>query len=243
MDGDFDVTDPAPSRPSGREALGRLRTLRARAAGLRRDLDHDAVVGSGEPRLRLVVLGDSSAAGDGLDRPEVALPRRLAEELARRTGRAVAVRSFARSGARTADVASSQVPRLAEAEPDAVAVVAGMNDALGRRPPRRVEADTRALLAAVTAAAPAARIVLLTCPDVSRAPGLPSFLRPPVGWLTRRTARAQARGGRAAGVGVAVLDGPVPIEAFGPDGFHPAPSAVDVMAGRLADALSRWTDQ
>ncbi len=120
--------------------------------------------------LRLVVLGDSTTVGVGVDRPEHALPHLIAQRIADAERRAVHVVNYGWSGSRAADLVPKQLPRAleplrpADADPfiagaDVVAVVIGANDATHRTRPARFRADLRATFDAVRAAAPRARIV------------------------------------------------------------------------------------
>jgi lysophospholipase L1-like esterase len=129
----------------------------------------------GDGRLRLVVLGDSTTAGVGVDRAEDSLPYQLARRLADHHGRAVHVVSYGWAGARIADLVRAQLPRALEpirptaTEPflpgaDIVAVVIGSNDATHNTPPRRYRADLRAVLDGIRAANPAAELVLAGIP-------------------------------------------------------------------------------
>jgi lysophospholipase L1-like esterase len=224
-------------------AVGAMVALRAtsRVAAMRRagrawrGLDHRAVVPGSEPVLRLAVLGDSAAAGHGLADAAQALPRQVAARLARRSGRAVEIEAHARSGADTCDVAEDQVPRLHDAE--VVVIGVGVNDALSPGRIRDVDRETSRLLAAVRARVPDADVVLLTCPDLGAAPGLPRALRPAVRWRCRMVAAAQTRVAAQAGVAVVATSGPLPAEVFGSDGFHPGPNAVERLADRTVAVL------
>ena len=59
----------------------------------------EGVVGSGDAALRLLVAGDSSAAGVGVARQEQAVVGHLARALHRATGRPVALGACARAPA------------------------------------------------------------------------------------------------------------------------------------------------
>ncbi len=210
-------------------------------AAMRRDgrawraLDHTADLPGATPGLRLVVLGDSAAAGHGLAAATEALPWRVATRVARATGRAVEVEAHARSGAGTADVVDEQVSQVDEA--DVVVVGVGVNDALAPSGLARIGRDTARLLVDVRARAPGAEVVLLTCPDLGTAPGVPRPLAPLVAWRCRRVATVQATAAARAGVAVVATPGPLPANAFGADGFHPGPWAVEQLAEQVVGVL------
>jgi lysophospholipase L1-like esterase len=225
-------------------AVGAMAALRvaSRVVALRRDgrtwrgLEHQDVIPGDEPVLRLVLLGDSAVAGHGLADAAQALPRQVAARLARRTGRAVRIEDHARSGADTADVAEEQAPLLEAAE--IVVIGVGVNDALapGRRV-GKVREETARMLAAVRARVPDADVLLLTCPDLGTAPGIPGALAPAVRWRCRTVAAAQMHAAAEAGARVVATSGPLPAQVFGDDGFHPGPAAVERLAERAVAVL------
>lgn len=92
-------------------------------------LELDAVFGppDGTP-LHLVVLGDSTAAGVGVDDAANAYPTLLASRLAAATDRRVELSAFGVSGARIAGVVAEQAPAAAASDPDLVFVGIGAND-------------------------------------------------------------------------------------------------------------------
>lgn len=205
-------------------------------------------------RLRLVVLGDSTTAGVGVDRPEDSLPHRLAVRLAEAEGRAVHVVSYGWAGARVADLVRQQLPRAlqplrpTEREPfldgaDVVAVVIGSNDATHRTAPGRFRADLRATLSGIRAAAPSARIVLAGIPAFRGAlPGVEPliFLADQYARLLRPIGRSEA-----ARVGAAYADLAAELperlrgrkDIFSPDRFHPSAVGYAAWADVIADAL------
>ncbi|MEX0836194.1 MAG: GDSL-type esterase/lipase family protein [Nitriliruptor sp.] len=200
-------------------------------------LDHEVVLpGRGAP-CDLAVLGDSAAAGHGLPHADLGLARQVARRLSAATGRPVHVTSVAVDGATTDDVIDRQVPTL---PPDAEVVVVGVgvNDAVRGRSLATVHSSTGRLLTAVRDRAPGATVVLLTCPDLSRAPGLPSVLGPVLGVSCRRVARAQRRAAAELGIAVVGADGGLPASAFGRDGFHPGPEGVAILADRVVAVLT-----
>ena len=221
----------------GLHAAWGVRAMRRRAADVR-PLTHDVDLPGRFPPRYLVMLGDSAAAGHGLTDPEQAVPRRVARALVAADGRATAVRSVAVDGATTAEVLANQIEAARGAE--VVLLGVGANDALDPRRTRQelVDASHRLLTAIRDLAAADAHLIVHTCPDLSAAPGLPTALRPAVGWRCRATAEAQAA--VAALQGVPVLDLPrsrLPPEVFGSDGFHPGVTGHAWLAARVVDLL------
>jgi len=207
-----------------------------------------------EPSLRLVVLGDSTTAGVGVDRPEDALPYLLARHLADAELRPVHVVSYGWAGARIADLPRSQVPRALEplrssgtdpflAGADAVAIVIGSNDATHNTPPARFRADLRATLEAVREAAPHARIVLAGIPafrGALRAIEPLIFLADQYARLLRPIGRAEAQ---RIGAAYADLAAEVPdrirgrTDVLSSDQFHPSAVGYAAWADVIAEAL------
>lgn len=203
-------------------ALVKVRRMRAEARRtplLSLDLDLDGI----EPVRTVVVLGDSASAGFRLDNPEQAAGRRVARALNLRDGRATRLRCVARNGATSADVLAEQVDAATDA--DVVLIGVGANDAKDRIPTAEVEAALGELVTRVRElAAPDARVVIVGCPDLSVAPGLPWLLRAVIRPNVRRVSRVQQR--VAAELGVPLV--PLPreelgAEVFAVDGFHPGP--------------------
>ena len=153
------------------------------------------IAGSG-PELRLLIAGDSSAAGVGAASQGTALAGRLVAALA--ASHRVQWRLIARSGATTADT----LARLAATPPERfdVAVLAlGVNDVtrlvpLGRWLDR--QARLRALLADRFGVG---RVLVSGLPPMGAFPALPAPLRQVLGMTARRydAALAACHGGRA----------------------------------------------
>lgn len=205
-------------------------------------------------RLRLAVLGDSTTAGVGVDRPEDSLPYLLGRRLAEAERASVHVVSYGWAGARIADVVRVQLPRAleplrtTEQEPflpgaDVIAIVAGANDATHNTPPARFREDLREALHRIRAAAPRARVVLA---------GIPAFrgaLRgiEPLIFLTDQYARLLRPIGRTeaarAGVAYADLARWVPprirgrTDVLSRDRFHPSVIGYTAWADVIFDAL------
>jgi lysophospholipase L1-like esterase len=212
---------------AGAAILATLAPAALRVARMRRDarklppLVLDVELDGVEPARTVVVLGDSSAAGFQLSTPEQSAARRVARALQLRDGRATRLRSVASNGASTPDVLADQVEAVAGA--DVVLIGVGANDAIDRLDTATVAEALTELIARVRElAAPDARIVIIGCPELSVAPGLPLLARALMHRHVRRIAKLQAR--LATELGVALVPIPradLPPEVFADDGFHP----------------------
>ena len=204
--------------------------------------------------LRLAVLGDSTTAGVGVDRPDHALPYLLARRLADAERRPVHVVSYGWAGARVADLARIQLPRAleplraSESTPflpgaDVVAIVIGANDATHNTPPARFRADLRATLQGIRDAAPDARIVLAGIPAFRGAlRGIEPliFLADQYARLLRPIARAEAA--RAGAAHADLARGVPPLirgrtDVLSSDRFHPSVVGYTAWAEVIFDAL------
>ena len=222
----------------GPATLAALSVRRMRAdARTRPTLVLDIALDGIEPQRTVVTLGDSSSAGFRLADPEQSASRRVARALHLRDGRATRLRSVARNGATTADVLAEQVQAVAGA--DIVLVGVGANDAKNRVPIDEVEAALRALIVRIRdLAAPDVRIVLVGCPDLSVAPGLPRFVRLGMRPLARRVVRAQQRVADEEGIVLVPLPrDQLTRDVFADDGFHPGALGHERVAGRILAQL------
>jgi len=126
-----------------------------------------------------------------------------------------------------------------------VIVGVGVNDALRVIRTRGAVADAtyRLLRAIQRRAAEGASIILITCPDLSMAPGLPPVLRPIVGHRCRRVARAQEAVARTCGIVTLDLERDrLPPEVFGSDDFHPGEVGHARLATRVVELLRPGAD-
>lgn len=183
----------------------------------------------GEPPLRLLMLGDSTAAGQGVHRAGQTPGALLASGLAAVAERPVELRNVALPGARSDDLERQVGLALADPGrvPDICVIMVGANDVTHRMPPTR---SVRYLSAAVRRLRTAgAEVVVGTCPDL----GTIEPVQQPLRWLARRASRQLAaaqtigvveQGGRTVSLGD--LLGPEfaanPRELFGPDSYHPS---------------------
>jgi len=138
------------------------------------------------PRLRLLLLGDSSAAGVGVADQADALAGRLVALLA--AEHRVHWRLEAGTGDRLADLLA-RLDTLACEDFDAVVMAIGVNDATGRTRSIAWIDGLRRLLAELRARFGAPLVVFCAIPPMQVFPALP---RPLAGWLGMAAARLNA---------------------------------------------------
>jgi lysophospholipase L1-like esterase len=150
-----------------------------------RDLD-ESIGAPGGRAVRVVWLGDSTAAGVGASKPDGSLARQVASKLVSlHPAVRFDVHVLAVSGATVADVVARQLPGLGGTA-DLVLVSVGANDTthlVGRSSFR--SRYGRLLSSLGDAGIPASHVILLGVPDLGSAPRLPQPLRAVVGWRGR----------------------------------------------------------
>jgi lysophospholipase L1-like esterase len=212
----------------------------------------DGVYGSagGEP-LTLALLGDSNAAGLGVQETWQTPGVLLATGLADAAGRPVQLVTAARVGARSADLVQ-QIEQVRPHHPDVVVVMIGANDVTSRtRPSEAVEHLGRAVR---RLRAGGVEVVVCTCPDLGTVEPILQPLRLVARVWSRQMAAAQTiavveAGGRTVSLGDVL--GPEfaarPTELFGPDRFHPSAMgysrAVAVTLPSVCAALGLWPEE
>lgn len=196
--------------------------------------------GTGARRLRLLVAGDSSAAGVGVAHQRDALAPQLAEQIARCCAVRVDWRLVAQSGLTTA-----QTLHLLQREPaehlraDLAVVVTGVNDVTGQVPSQRAVEQRDLLARWLRKAGGVQHVAFAPLPPIHHFPGLPQPLRWVAGADARRHNEAIARWARTRD-DVSLVDMALPfdLQLMADDGFHPGRGAyrfcADAIAGHLA---------
>lgn len=200
----------------------------------------------GGPAIKMVILGDSSAAGYGVHRPRETPGALLATGVSRRLHRPVRLHRVAVVGSMSSGL-PYQVDAALEYEPDVAIILIGGNDVthISARAAavRHLGDAVRRLRAA------GCKVVVGTCPDI----GAIQPIKPPLRWLARKWSRDLAAeqtvavveaGGRTVSLGN--LLGPMfaadPVRMFSSDHFHPSAEgyarAAAVVLPTLLAALS-----
>ena len=178
------------------------------------------------PAIKIALLGDSSAAGYGVENVEETPGAHLASGVAEAADRRVYLTSVAKVGARTTDL-RGQVDQVLPVEPHVAAIFIGANDVTHRVSPRISERLLRETVARLKRSG--AAVVVGTCPDLGTIEPLAPPLKQYARYASRRLASIQAKAvvecdGRAVALGSILGDEFASFSdlLFGPDRFHPS---------------------
>ncbi|HET7386376.1 MAG TPA: SGNH/GDSL hydrolase family protein [Nocardioidaceae bacterium] len=232
----------------GASLYGLLRTEAFIARRTIGDADHDPPDATGwygrgrtGPAIKVALLGDSSAAGYGVEAVHDTPGAHLASGLAEGADRRVYLRSLGYVGAQTRDL-DAQIDKALEMDPHVAVILVGVNDITHTRLPsesiRLLDAGVRRLRSA------GVEVVVGTCPDLGTLEPVAFPLRQVARTWSRRLAAAQTiavveAGGRTVSLG-SIL-GPefeaTPALLFGPDRFHPSAAGYSSLASVLLPSV------
>jgi len=194
----------------------------------------DGVTGPGVAGIRLLVLGDSSAAGVGVDRIEASMGPRLAAALARLSGETVQWRIAGFTSATSGQIRDHVVPHLPRDAFTHVVLAIGTNDTKNFHTLARFKREFGGLVYALRARFPSARLVWSPVFDLRQVPALP---RPLADILAVRGRAVNALGGRLLRERGGHAATPLPPggpEGFSVDGFHAGALGYGAWAEHLA---------
>jgi lysophospholipase L1-like esterase len=206
-------------------------------------LMRSSVGAPGKPVLRLVLLGDATALGVGVEHVIDTVGGQLAKLLADGPGgRRVELSSVAVARSRSADLATQVARALVGPPPDVAVFLVGSNDVAHFAQPSEAAEHLGSAVKRLREAG--VEVVVGTCPDVGALWAFAPPLRQLLGWYGRRLARLQTEAVRAAG-GVAVDLGGHTGAVFRADagtlchdGFHPSADGYRVWAHALLPAVA-----
>ena len=202
----------------------------------------EGIEGEGDLRLRLLVVGDSSAAGVGVADQAQALALPLAAGLAKRLGGAVGWQLAAKTGMNTAE-ARDWIARLPLHDADVVVTALGVNDVSSQTTAARFVRETELLWSELRELTGARWAVISGLPPMHMLTAVPHPLRWYLGryasWLDAAVCRWAAK----QGLGYLALQWASDPASLAKDGFHPGPALYPQWAERLADLIvQRRTD-
>ncbi|WP_336055249.1 SGNH/GDSL hydrolase family protein [Nitratireductor sp. CH_MIT9313-5] len=187
-----------------------------------------------DPAVRLLVIGDSSAAGVGIADNSHGLPSQLARLIALRHDRAVTWRAAGFNSATSGQLRDHVIPNLADENWTHIVLVVGTNDAKNYHTIPRFKREFGGLLYALRAKWPEALIVWSPIVNMRQMPALPPLL----GKILAIRAELVNRKGtllcQERGV-VPALPLPIddPEQGFAEDGFHASAAGYRAWAEHL----------
>jgi lysophospholipase L1-like esterase len=201
------------------------------------DGERSGEVGDGPP-LRLLVTGDSSAAGVGVVTQRQALAYQLAERLAQVCSARVVWRLLARTGLNTAQTLD-YLRREAPPPADVAVVVTGVNDIIDQVPARRAVRARDEIVAHLRHAQGVRHVVFAPVPPIQHLPGLPQPLR----WISGTDARrhnAALRRWAGPREDASTVEMPLVLHrgVLAEDGFHPGEPIYRDCARLLAEHIA-----
>jgi len=197
--------------------------------------------GKGGNEVRLLVVGDSSAAGVGAPHQDLALARPLARRLAQRTGRPVRWTLLAEAGL-TSAAALAYLKARDVPEAELAVVILGVNDITNQVPLPQALKFRGEIAVWLEAHADVDDVLFPALPEMELFPSLPQPLAWWVGQMSRRNNRAQARWAAdwplsEPRVSHVPMDGLMHGDLMASDGFHPGPGLYARVAEHLAAAI------
>ncbi len=185
--------------------------------------------------LRLLIAGDSSAAGVGVVTQREGLAWQLAERLAEGGALRVHWRLVARSGLTTAQTLHLLQRETTPLQADLAVVVTGVNDVVDQVPSHHAVASRETLANGLRNAHGVQHVVFAPLPPIHHFPGLPQPLRWVAGSDARRHNLALQRWVRTrADVSCVDMEMPLNRGVMAADGFHPGVPVYRYCAAAIA---------
>lgn len=189
--------------------------------------------GTGKPSVRLLSIGDSSAAAVGLEQTSGAIGPQMARKLHERTGSPVSWHISGHNSAVAGEIRDHVVPNLGPADYTHIVIMLGTNDMKNWHTVKRWKKEFGTLLYALRTRFPEARIYWHQAIDVRHAPALPeplgSIMNLRVKLLNRKGAQLCLERG-------AVCVPPMPdarAEGYCRDGFHANEQGYEIWADHI----------
>ncbi len=191
---------------------------------------------AGAPPLRLLLLGESTVAGVGVELQEAALAGQLAVALAACLQRPVAWRACGENGITAAQACQRLLPQALAEPADLAVLVFGVNDTTHLSSLQTWDDSLRQLSRALVAGG--CRVVFTGVPPIEHFSALPWLLRKLLGWRAALMDHHLRRVCRDEGVGYQRLELEFADDYLARDGYHPSALGYRVWGEGLALGLS-----
>ncbi|SDT34858.1 SGNH/GDSL hydrolase family protein [Actinoplanes derwentensis] len=194
------------------------------------------VTGSDVARLRLAVVGESTAAGCGVARHEDGFAGAFAGEVAARTGQTVEWAATGRYGATARLIRERLLPSIGD-DLNLVVVLAGVNDVLTGRSARQWRADLTGIIGDL--AGRTRKIVVTGVPPFTLFPALPAVL---ARYLAERASVLDQVSEQVCGRDAVFVRSDfdtVPPGFFAADRFHPSAAGYRQWAAMVAERVAQ----
>ncbi|WP_442908880.1 SGNH/GDSL hydrolase family protein [Halopseudomonas sp.] len=192
--------------------------------------------GARERPLRLLLVGESTVAGVGVECQQQALVGQLASQLAEQLGRPVQWQAAGRNGAVAGDCLQDLLPAVTGQQWDLALIVLGVNDTTHLTPRPRWRRNLRGLIEQLQVCS--GRVMLTGVPPLGHFRALPQPLR---GWFGLRAglmgADLQAVA-RDSGAHYLSLDLPFEPVYLARDGYHPSAAGYRQWAAGIVRQLA-----
>ncbi|MDP2006467.1 MAG: SGNH/GDSL hydrolase family protein [Rubrivivax sp.] len=200
---------------------------------------HGVVGAEAAVPLRLLIAGDSSAAGVGVVSQREALAQQLAERLAGACALRVDWRLLAKSGLNTAQTLHLLQRETPPPQADVAVVVTGVNDVVDQVPSHHAVSSRESLANWLRNAHGVQHVVFAPLPPIHHFPGLPQPLRWVAGSDARRHNLALQRWTRTRR-DVSCVDMEMPLNrgVMAADGFHPGEQVYRYCASAIAQHVA-----
>ncbi|MBU2954259.1 SGNH/GDSL hydrolase family protein [Marinobacter sp. F3R08] len=194
--------------------------------------------GEGAPEKRILVIGESTAAGVGVETHNQGLASQLARQIHERTGQAIAWHTYGVNGIRLGALVR-QLENADLPEADVVLLSMGVNDTTGFTPRFRFRQQLIELRRMLAPRYPGP-LLLISVPPMHLFTALPAPLRHIMGWRSRQLDRIYLQLARNSSSDFRYLNYPTVTDPalLARDGYHPGPNGYSFIAEALSDAIS-----
>jgi lysophospholipase L1-like esterase len=198
------------------------------------------VEGPGDP-FHLIVMGESTVAGIGVDTYDQAIAAQTASALGRKIARPVSWRSFGRNGMMVYDLRKKHLDKVASFKADSILISVGVNDVLHMHGPKRYARDLHDLITELRRLFGDIPIVLNGIAPMGYFPAIPQPLRYVLGLRARVLDHAAAQLCRSLR-NVRHCSTPHAADliriSFASDGFHPNATGYSLLGNHLGTCMT-----